>query len=249
LAERCLFGFFVKIYVDSERAPQNEIWYEPTSFLDHVFAEGLFYRGAPSDVQEFFIFLANALDTHSTRIASELHIPAFPSFCALFNTRVGGGFGVNVTDSHLVIPINLTDNIRHGLDTWMQPEDDQILKRFTQLGPCLAFHVNCYRFDEAAGWLVKRWDTIELQESLDIGDDNGMRHYELVGSVLHDGDDLQNGHYVCVVRICGTWVIADDNNLRGLGDEEVANFLLNGKVGGYDRITMSMAFYHQIGRE
>jgi ubiquitin C-terminal hydrolase len=55
--------------------------------------------------------------------------------------------------------------------------------------------------------------------------------------VLHNGDDLQNGHYIYVVRICETWVMADDT-FRGLGDEEAAHFLVNGKVGGYDRTTV-----------
>jgi hypothetical protein len=254
LAERCLFGFFVKIYVDSERAPQNEVWYEPTYFLDHVFSEGLFHRGAPSDAHEFFLFLASALDMHSTQVASQLQLPTFLSFCALFeflvDTQVTGWFRPIVSERHLVFQIPAIDSVRRGLDAWMQPEVDrrnQIFRRFVRLGPCLAFHVNCYELQESSGMLVKRWNTIELQASLDVRDDSGMKHYELVGVVLHNGGDLEDGHYFCVVRICETWVVADDTNLRGLRDEEAANFLVNGMVSGYDRSTVSMVFYHQIG--
>ena len=36
--EHTLFGLFVKIYIDSQRAPQNEVWYEPNYFLDKFFS-------------------------------------------------------------------------------------------------------------------------------------------------------------------------------------------------------------------
>jgi ubiquitin C-terminal hydrolase len=248
LAERYLFGFFVKIYVDSERAPQNEVYYEPTYFLDHVFEGGYFHRGEPSDAHEFFLFLANSLDMHSTQVASELRFPGFPSFCALFelfvDTRTNGWFGMTVSERRLVIPVTPGRNVRRALEAWMQPEigsHSQIFRRFRRLGPCLAFHVNCYRLDEACGGLVKRWDTIELNDSLDVGDDFGPKHYELVGAVVHRGDSLEKGHYICVVRICETWVVADDTNLWGLGDAEATDFLTNG-FGG---TTVSMVFYHQ----
>ena len=56
--ESTLIGLFVKIYIDSQRAPQNEVWYEPNYFLDKLFSSTKnFARNQMGDSYEFFLFL------------------------------------------------------------------------------------------------------------------------------------------------------------------------------------------------
>jgi hypothetical protein len=42
-------------------------------------------------------------------------------------------------------------------------------------------------------------------------------------------------------------MIGDDEMIRGLGDEEAADFLVNGHVPGYDQVTPSLLFYETCG--
>ena len=75
---------FVKIYIDSQNAPQNEVLYEPNYFLDSVFSLGSpFIRGEQSDSHEFLLFLFNVFD-HEIALINEIveqkdQLPLFTS--------------------------------------------------------------------------------------------------------------------------------------------------------------------------
>lgn len=58
-----LFGLFIQIYMDSQRAPQNEVWYEPNYFLDKLYSLSTnFRRNEMGDAYELFLFLYRHFD-------------------------------------------------------------------------------------------------------------------------------------------------------------------------------------------
>jgi hypothetical protein len=123
--EQSVFGFFVRIYVDSIRAPQNEVWYEPNYFLDRVFAEGVFRRGIPADAYEFFMFLVTWLDREVDVLNTEHGRELFHPFMDVFRivaerqyTEPDGEF-FTVEDTFLSCLLPPSESISAGLARWM----------------------------------------------------------------------------------------------------------------------------------
>lgn len=70
-----LFGLFVQIYMDSQRAPQNEVWYEPNYFLDKLFSiSNTFHRNEMGDSYEFFNFLYRHFDRDIKSINQAINV-------------------------------------------------------------------------------------------------------------------------------------------------------------------------------
>jgi hypothetical protein len=252
-AEQSHFGFFIRIYVDSMRAPQNEVWYEPTYFLDHLFTASVFERGVPSDAHEFFLFLVNSVTENQSLIDFELCQELFDSFAATFRFAVkrtctyDDGDSFTVDESYFACPMPSGDSIAASLDRWVGSQDADgsfTMRSFVRLPPVFACHAAEYQIGED-GRFGKVFAPVGLQEWLELADQDGMKRYELCSVVLHNGVDLGNGHYICALRVAGRWLLADDTYFRGIGDDEVGAFLGTGKLNGYDQVTVSMVFYQR----
>jgi uncharacterized UBP type Zn finger protein len=253
-AEQSLFGFFVRIYVDSMRAPQNEVWYEPNYFLDNVFKEGVFQRGVPSDAAQFFLFLANALDAEAAIMNSEHNRPVFPTFSDLFKFEVKREFRhsgrVSFADeSCTVCGLPMGDSVASELRHWTQefrPDGSCALRKFTRYPRVFVCQMMNCQFG-ADGNLHKIFAPMEIQDRIVLEDRTGNRPYELKSVVMHNGVDVTTGHYFCIFRAAGRWILGDDAMIRGLSDDETADFLVNGHVSGYDQATLALLFYEPSG--
>jgi ubiquitin C-terminal hydrolase len=253
-AEQSHFGFFVRIFVDSMRAPQNEVWYEPNYFLDSLFHDGRFQRGTPSDAHEFFLFLVNSLSDIQNLINFEQCRDLFDSFADTFRFAVERtcaypeGDAFVVRESFCACPLPIENSIAAGLDSWVcsqGPDGSFFVRTFVQLPPVFACHTTRYQVADDGGF-EKVFAPMELQESLELSDGDGVKRYELCSVVLHNGIDLENGHYICVLRAAGMWLLADDTYFRGIGDDELRAFFATGRVNGYEKVTVSIVFYQRV---
>ena len=57
-------------------------------------------------------------------------------------------------------------------------------------------------------------DRIKLSQEETVITVDGLKLYELIGVVCHQGRSLNAGHYVSFVRMGGVWHMADDANVR-----------------------------------
>jgi hypothetical protein len=139
------------------------------------------------------------------------------------------------------------NSIADSFQRWLHPcgMDGSCSVRIIAFLPSVfVCQINSYEIGHD-GNLYKVFKPLELQSRLTLSDREGQKGYELCSVVLHSGIDLKNGHYICIVRAAGRWLLADDAYFRGLGDDEVGQFLATGKVNGYDQITVSLAFYQR----
>jgi ubiquitin C-terminal hydrolase len=252
-AEESPFGFFVRIYVDSIRASANEVLYEPNYFLDRVFGQSSFRRGVPSDAHQFFLYLLHCLDREESAISAERQRRVFQSFKELFyftserNGTEPNGECWSVEDEFFSLSLPPAASISEGLAKWADSVMDDgtrsvcTIVRLPQVLVCNSCAMNM----DCNGYLHKRFSPIQLQERLSLRDREGEKEYELMSVVIHNGADLDNGHYICVIKTCGRWVLADDAYFRGLGDEEVSRFLWTSYIEGYDKQALSIAFYQR----
>jgi ubiquitin carboxyl-terminal hydrolase 9/13 len=138
-------------------------------------------------------------------------------------------------------------SVRESFGRWLDgfsSDGVQFVRKFVQCPRILVFQVPCYAFGPD-GRLHKIFAPMELSDELRLDDRAGKKKFELCSVVMHNGVDAHNGHYICVFRAAGRWLLGDDTLIRGLSDEEICDFLINARMNGYDQATVAMLFYQQ----
>jgi uncharacterized UBP type Zn finger protein len=252
-AEQSVFGYFVRIYCDSVRADSNEIWYEPNDFLNLVFRDSGFQRGVASDAYAFFLFLTNAIEGAQSAINCEWHRDLFQSFTANFHFFVdrasteANGESYTMDESYYACPLPPARSIEAAIEAWKHPTSMDGMRSertFVYLPSVFACQISNCRV--ADGCLQKVFAPLQIQEQLTLNDQDGSKQYELRSAILHKGVDFNGGHYICVFRAAGCWMLGDDADIRGMGHDEVALFLGQGYVYGHMELGVSMVFYERI---
>jgi ubiquitin C-terminal hydrolase len=248
LAESQVFGHFVKIYVDSMRAPQNEVWYEPTLFLDRVFESGRFKKGEKCDSYEFLMFLWHSIEKSCIELNNALGHIAFASFTELFELSIAASsrhlyFGSVMTEKFMLLPLqvcssSLYQNLRDAMS-----DGDLINREFLHIPRVLGLVMSL--FVKGNETLSKKLNRIEIPLSLELRDNDGEKRYELCSVIAHCGCDLDDGHYICIFRVKEHWILGDDAHLRGLSQDDIFSFLVQQQLLGYKDMAVYMVFYQR----
>ena len=242
---------FVKIYIDSQNAPQNEVLYEPNYFLDSVFSPGSpFIRGEQADSHEFMMFLLNVFDDEISQINDiiEEHdrLPLFSSFFegivkTNFSPYPGLLFKSEMeTFSYISI---FRDSIELGIHDWLSCDDiqrfyrDMVVKReISEFPSLLVLHAPVFLSPHEK----RKINMIPIQELSLSG-----KNYYLKAIVLHLGENISNGHYVCFYEINLRWVYADDECMRPLNHEEYHTLFGRGYLPSNHTATPYLLIYEQ----
>jgi uncharacterized UBP type Zn finger protein len=49
--------------------------------------------------------------------------------------------------------------------------------------------------------------------------------YELKTIIVHRGRGIQNGHYLALIRVCGVWILADDDALGPIDQQRMQSMI------------------------
>ena len=256
------FGHFLKIYIDSMNAPQNEVWYEPTYFLDRVFEnEQRYTRGSQYDAFEFFTFLVNSIDQSTHTFVEVTGNRLMKYFRSLFEFTVTGRITSPLEaydcPAETMVALSIGQctrpRLQENIEQWMSRATmhGQLQRRFMNLPPVLAIVMSSYELDEAKGEYVKFFSHMEMQDTIRLvesgpGYERGV-FYELCGIVAHNGGNIHEGHYTCIIKACDRWVVADDENLYGPSEDELHEFFLHQRLPGYDSLAVTMLIYQRLG--
>lgn len=229
-------GYFVKLYVDSIRAPQNVVVYEPTYLLQKIFEQSKrFNRGVSSDASELFKYFIESFDSTVDIMNRDIGANAIAHFGELFYTttqrtfhRNNGALAVSNEFFHLVPIPNTNKGIPGSFEDFFKEYVNQkefIERLFIRLPEVLAIKINICGYDQASSRYKKIHQRAPLQTSFSLIDQTSKKYYELYAACLHTGDDTYGGHYINLFKTKQErWVLADDANLRPLDNNEVYHF-------------------------
>lgn len=271
--EDTLFGLFVKIYIDSQRAPQNEVWYEPNYFLDKFFSvPSQFERHQMCDSNEFFLTILDRFDTDILSINERINGQAnFPrndheysknspirSFSSFFYFRVENRSNPNYPDFHNVAPIETYDMIivrpdcegteRAIIDFFSSP----FYRRMLNLPEVFIVNINAFGFGDD-GKSFKKFDKTPIKSEVKLttrgfngeNADGEEAVYDLVSTVVHNGVDFDSGHFICVFKACGRVIVGDDANFWGLNDEQLRGFVERNEIPGSETCSAIYSMFYQ----
>lgn len=229
-----LFGHFMKIYWDSMHATDNghkktEIDYSPDRFLKRLSETGE-EKGLHSDARKFFEFLRTNIDqSNETR-----KYPFSSLFAMTLHTEFvfGGASPSRMTEKLLEFDL---ENRKIPL-LFGDQSQKAVRRQFTKIGRIFTVYLPI--FDSQHRKLEGQ--RTDIREELQFGDGH---HFRLKSAVIHAGDSLSNGHWLCVFWAHDRWVLADDDNIYGLSAEDIGGFLQCQKLPKYENVATSMLFY------
>ena len=271
--EDTLFGLFVKIYIDSQRAPQNEVWYEPNYFLNKVFDIDThnFHRGQMGDSYEFFLFLYRHFDIEIARInqfvnsirnSPRMNDESYNSnnpirrFSDFFNFDISCKFNPafpyyekpEPVDTFNLIPIYPE---REGVEkAILNFQKKPYFRNFLTLPDILVIKNNILGIDHD-GKYYKNFEKTPIPFQIDLSTEkngnNGSEKasYTLCAAVMHISEDANGGHFMTVIRICGGLVVFDDADIWGLNTDQLVNFISRNEVPGRERTSAAYILFYQ----
>ncbi|ORX37783.1 hypothetical protein BD324DRAFT_623314 [Kockovaella imperatae] len=101
--------------------------------------------------------------------------------------------------------------------------------KIKRLPNILALHLKRFKYQESLGRYTKLFYRVPFPTSLRLpntADDtvNPDRLYELFAVVVHIGNGPHHGHYVCLIRSAGRWVMCDDENVEPIDDSDIFRY-------------------------
>jgi ubiquitin C-terminal hydrolase len=247
-------GLFVKIYIDSVRAPQNEVLYEPTYFLDRVFEESAFHRGVQGDASEFFLWLCDSLDRGVKILNDQWGAPVFRPFSHNFLSTIAvscwqGDVNWNKTESLLMFPFAIHDRdflVNLSIFLGAITEDGiRIERKFTKLPSVFVVTFNQLKYDIRTQKVTKDFERFDIPDRFELADESGVKAFQLRGVSVHTGPGPRDGHFLSVFQTCNHWLIGDDAKIWGIG-YFLGDFLTNGALPGFDATSPHLAMYQMV---
>lgn len=252
-----LFCLFVKIYIDSQRAPQNEVYYEPNYFLDKLFSiSKTLVRGQMGDSFEFFWILINQFDKEIRQINQSLCGPS-EILIHPFSDHFKFGISSRRNPAFPAYPYPLAEEfvssmpilmnnqgIEAAIDEW---KVNPYLREIRTLPNVLVLKLMV--FNVIDGVYRKDFTKVPIPIELTLKS-NGARKeeaaYELISTVMHLGDE-NGGHYISVFKACDRIIVGDDANFWALNDEQFEKFLDLNEIPGSEQCSAPcILFYHKM---
>lgn len=250
LVETTPLYLFVKIYVDSQNAPQNEVYYTPNWFIDALYAStNKFIRNEMGDAHEFFLYLLeefdNSIKVLNQRLGKE-GLPLFSTFFMCESTSIASYNGTITDRTKDNVPIiNLDSNTikdsiyrwENGIDIQNLNEGIDINRKLTKFPDILILQPRV--FNEH---MQKNPEKMKPEFKITISGQD----YALKAIVVHIGNDINSGHYISIFEVSERWVHGDDAEMRPLNDQEYHRFFEAGILPGRDTATPYLFFYELL---
>ena len=240
--ERRPFGHFLKIFVDSKNARENEVHYEPTEFLKRVFEHERFAQGRECDARRFLRFLLKEID----RSVSELnpkHDLDLERFGPMLEMRVRTKLDGQRSMTQDLESLEVLRLDKDFFRVWM--DSDGVTRRFVRSPEVLI--VSFEIFDDEG----RRTERVvrNLEETVDLKDcDDKPVRYSLCSAIVHCGESVSKGHWVCVFKARDRWLVEDRERFFGLlGEEDKSRFFTEQEVPGLENTAVYLAFYQMEG--
>eukprot|EP00051_Salpingoeca_urceolata_P002423 m.50072 g.50072 ORF g.50072 m.50072 type:complete len:382 (+) comp12122_c0_seq2:86-1231(+) len=124
----------------------------------------------------------------------------------------------------------LGSDSKYFCETCCSEQEAQKRLRIGRLPQVLALHLKRFKYIEQRRGFVKLTYRVvfpfELRVFNTADETTGEceQLYELIGVVVHIGNHPGRGHYISIVKSCGTWLIFDDQHVEPVDDEVMAGF-------------------------
>ncbi|EAX88806.1 Clan CA, family C19, ubiquitin hydrolase-like cysteine peptidase [Trichomonas vaginalis G3] len=249
LVDRTPLYLFSKIYIDSQNAPQNEVYYTPDYFLNALYeSTDKFKWNEMGDSHELFLYLLQNFDNSINEINSRLgneKLPLFSSFFMCETSSIASYNGTITDDSKDIVPIiglnakTMKDSIyywENGIDIQDLNEGIDINRKLTKFPDVLVLMPRVFT------GVSKCMDKMKPEFKITISG----QEYSLKSIIVHIGNDLNSGHYICVFEVSERWVYGDDAEMRPLNDTEYHTFFETGYLPGQDTAISYIFFYELL---
>lgn len=134
-----------------------------------------------------------------------------------------------------------TEVLRHGekyfCDSCGSLQEAERKLRIGCLPPLLAVHLKRFKFDDASGQYYRLTCNVPFPIDLTLTSRAARTktvakvHYNLLAVIVHIGQTMQHGHYVCCSYHNNRWRIFDDQRVEVIGPEVLTSFYEGMKCG------------------
>ena len=242
---------FVKIYIDSQNAPQNEVYYEPNYFLDSIFTPDCpFKRGEQNDSHEFILFLFNSSNNDVSNINKLVDAnDQLPLFSKLFtgvlkkDSYSASGILIHSVQETFTYLTTFDPDLNAFIEKWKSGDNiHEATKKMTVKHEILEFpQILLIQSAVFKNSFQKAQLYLKPLFSINI---SGTCYY-LRALIVHIGPSLNDGHYVCFYQINLRWVFADDDKMRPLNHEEYHKLFGEGYLPTYPTATPYILLYEK----
>lgn len=263
-----LFGLFVKIYIDSQRAPQNEVWYEPNWFIDKFFSYPVnFQRFQMGDASDFFLTMIDIFDNEISSINENLNKitnslrndPEYNknnpirSFTSFFNFDVSNKSNPNYqfkidpipTESFVLIVTRPNPNgVEQAVHNFFEIPFYRTFLNFPEI---FVVYITSVAFTDGNAYKSFEKTPISKQISFttNLIQNEKSATYDLISVVVHNGTDLNSGHYISVFKACCRVIVGDDANFWGLNEHQLNRFIYQNEIPGSESCSSIYMLFYQ----
>ncbi|CAD8148479.1 unnamed protein product [Paramecium pentaurelia] len=85
----------------------------------------------------------------------------------------------------------------------------------------LVIHLKRFKYDERCGQMIKVSTKIPFSQQLRIKAQKQTKTYELTTIIIHLGQGILYGHYICITKIQGKWFKFDDDKISLFVDQDL----------------------------
>ena len=157
-------------------------------------------------------------------------------------------FSITLTDIHSVQ--EGIDNILRGTHEINKNDQGEVTHRFVNFKitsfPLAYLVISLQRctFDPISAKYYKNTSRVEINDEIILTSINGQKmKYKLIGTIIHCGNDFQEGHYICLLKNNGKYLEFNDSRVFQITEER---FYFLSNSDGDDGATL--AFYSSTDR-
>lgn len=264
IKESLLFDF-ITIYKAKKESKSRELLFNPSKFSDNLtktFPQ--FTKGVQHDSHELFITLLDSFDSiifeinkkHSVNlslVSSLTHGSSrTTSQCLMCGTKT------ETTEEFETFFISIKERISltYKIRTLHEPEymcgqgkrkcnicniaqEMKSVTEYVTIPPIIVFQMQRFEYNKETKRLKKLKEHVPFPSSLIL---KGKK-YQLKSVVVHIGDSLAFGHFICLLRVCEKWILSNDSSLELHDDIEIEEYFAFGNKSGKPTPTAYLLFY------
>lgn len=228
------------------KSGRKELLLSPTSFLVAVRKEMPFFESnTQHDAHEFFVSILSQFDDTIKRVKEITGKESLPPISKIFQcVRVSSfkcltcGFVQEIRDTLMCLDITIipNSNLQNLIDESLCPEDlhddwecqqckekrdAQIFARIGSLPPTLTIQLQRFKYDKEMNAMSKVSEYVEIPEELHLNSGTGPQVYSLRSVVVHHGSSMQRGHFITILKLDNSWIMANDSDLSIINEGSI----------------------------
>lgn len=257
MSEMAPLGLFVKIFIDSEKAQQNIVYYQPKLFYSKVCEQSeYFVHGKTFDSAELLDYMIDSFDSSVEMINQRIGTKMILLFSDLFQTSLSKRVNQkNSTPSFqhenlTIIPVAFDKaGIPQCLYNFFEEKigEQSIHREIASLPDIIVLKLQIFKYDMDLNKYIKIHHRAPIQTNFSISDSVSKNNYELYSVCMHCGEEVNSGHYFCLFKtIQERWIFSDDNHMRPMNDEEVFYLFNQNDLFADDKNVSYLLFYQKI---